>query len=114
MLVWLAQNQSISGEIYLENSHKIGRFLPIAFWWSLTRKLQRNSREMGRFFREFVPKNHAKFDFFFHDLSEALIKREILTSLEVLYTKSYSRNQFLFCKKDAKLVECSLNFPGAS
>ena len=29
----------------------------------------------------------------------ALIKREILTSHEVLYTKSYARNQFLFCKK---------------
>ena len=32
MLVWLAQNRSISGEIYLENNYKIGRFLPIAFW----------------------------------------------------------------------------------
>ena len=31
----------------------------------------------------------------------ALIKREILTSREVLYMKSCSRNQFLFCKKDA-------------
>ena len=31
----------------------------------------------------------------------ALIKREILTSCEVLYMKSCSRNQFLFCKKDA-------------
>ena len=33
-----------------------------------------NSREIGRFFREFVPKNPAKFDFFFRDLSEALYK----------------------------------------
>ena len=31
----------------------------------------------------------------------ALIKREILTSRKVFYTKSYTRNQFLFCKKDA-------------
>ena len=30
----------------------------------------------------------------------ALIKREIHTSREVLYTKSCTRNQFLFCKKD--------------
>ena len=30
-----------------------------------------------------------------------LIKREILTSREVVYTKSCSRNQFLFCKKEA-------------
>ena len=29
----------------------------------------------------------------------ALIKIEILTSRKVLYTKSYTRNQFLFCKK---------------
>ena len=28
-----------------------------------------------------------------------LIKREILTSHQVLYTKSCTRNQFLFCKK---------------
>ena len=31
----------------------------------------------------------------------ALIKREILTSCEVLYTKSWTWNQFLFCKKEA-------------
>ena len=30
-----------------------------------------------------------------------LIKRKILTSREVLYTKSCTRNQFLFCKKVA-------------
>ena len=34
-----------------------------------------NSREIGRFFREFVPKNPAKFDFFFRDLSEALLRQ---------------------------------------
>ena len=31
----------------------------------------------------------------------ALIKREILTSCEVLYMKSWTCNQFLFCKKEA-------------
>ena len=31
----------------------------------------------------------------------ALIKRETLTSREVLYTESCARNQVLFCKKDA-------------
>ena len=72
MLVWSAQNWSISSEICLENNHKIGRFLPIAFLWSMPRKLPRNSREIGRFFRKFVPQNPAKFDFFFRDLSEAL------------------------------------------
>ena len=41
-LVWSAQNRSISSEICLENNHKIGRFLPIAFRWSLPRKLPRN------------------------------------------------------------------------
>ena len=50
-----------------------GRFLPIAFWWSLPWKLPRNYHEIGRFFCEFVPKNPAEFDFFFHDLSEALL-----------------------------------------
>ena len=42
MFVWSAQNQSISCEICLENNHKIGRFLLIAFWWSLPRKLPWN------------------------------------------------------------------------
>ena len=31
----------------------------------------------------------------------ALFKREILTSCKVLYMKSLTRNQFLFCKKEA-------------
>ena len=70
-LVWSAQNRLISSEICLESNHKIGRFLPNSFQWSLPRKLPRNSR-IGRFFREFVPKNPVKFDFFFRDLSEAL------------------------------------------
>ena len=68
MPVWSVQNWSISGEICPENNHKIGRFLPIAF----SEVCPENSREIGWFFREFVPKNPAKFDFFFHDLSEAL------------------------------------------
>ena len=66
-LVWSAQNRSIPSKICL----KISRFLTIAFWWSLPWELQQNSREIVRFFREFVPKNPAKFDFFFHNLSEA-------------------------------------------
>ena len=78
-----AQNRSISSEICLENNHKIGRFLPITFLWSLPRKLPRNSREIGRFFSEFVPQNPAKFDFFFRDLSEALISGTV-PSLPVL------------------------------
>ena len=68
-LVWSAQKRSISSEICFENNHKTGRFLiPIAFWWSL----HWNSRKIGGFFHEFVPKNPANFDFFFRDLSEAL------------------------------------------
>ena len=35
-----------------------------------------NSREIGQFFREFVPKNPTKFDFFVRDLSEALLRRK--------------------------------------
>ena len=65
-----AQNRSISSEICLENNHKIGRFLPIAFVEVCPEK----SRAIGRFFREFVPKNPAKFHFFFRDLSEALLR----------------------------------------
>ena len=65
------QNRLIFSKICLEKNHKIGRFLPIAFWCSLPRKLPRNYREIGRFFLEFVPKNPVKFEFFFRELSEA-------------------------------------------
>ena len=47
-LVWSAQNQSISSEIFPENNDKIGRFLPIVFRWSLPE----NSREISPFSRE--------------------------------------------------------------
>ena len=54
------QNRLIFSKIYLEKNHKIGRFLLIAFWCSLPRKLPRNYREIGRFFLEFVPKNPVR------------------------------------------------------
>ena len=38
--------------------------------------LSQASRAISRFFREFVPKNPAKFDFFVQDLSEALLRRK--------------------------------------
>ena len=62
-LVWSAQSRLIPSKICLENNHKIGHFL-----------LPRNYREIGRFFREFVPTNPAKFDVFFRDLTEALFR----------------------------------------
>ena len=49
MLVWSAQNRLIPSEIFLESNHKIGRFLPIAFRWSLPWKLLRNYCEMADF-----------------------------------------------------------------
>ena len=90
MLVWSAQNPSISSKICLENNHKIGRFLPIAFWWSLPQKLLWNSREIDRFFCEFVPENPAKFDFFFRELSEALLK--IFPKQPIMLHMSYNVN----------------------
>ena len=58
-LVWSVQSRLIHSKICLENNHKIRRFLPIAFWRSLPRKLPRNYRyrKIGRFFCKFVPKN---------------------------------------------------------
>ena len=38
----------------------------------------KNSREIGRFFRKFFPKNPAKFDFTFHNQSEDLLYRDLL------------------------------------
>ena len=61
MLVWSAQNQSISNKVFPENNHIISFFWPIDFRLSLTRKCLQN---FGRFFLEFAPKNPTKFDFF--------------------------------------------------
>ena len=68
-LVWSAHNRSISSEICPENNHKIHCF----FYQLLSGQVcLENSREIGQFFRDFVPKNPAKFDFFFREISEAL------------------------------------------
>ena len=44
----------------------------------ISTKFPRNSREIGRFLREFVPENPAKFDFFSRDLPEALYKAVVV------------------------------------
>ena len=78
-LVLSVQNRLISSEICLKITTKSAVFLPVAFQPSLPRKFPRNSHEVGRFFHNFVPKNHGKFDFLFRDLSEALyIKKALL------------------------------------
>ena len=55
MLVWSAQNRLIYSEICLVNNHKMGRFLPIAFWWGLPQKLPRNYRENRPIFPRICP-----------------------------------------------------------
>ena len=60
MLVWSAQNRSICDEIFPENNHKIGLFYQLIF----SDVCPENCREIGRFIREFAPKNPVKFDFF--------------------------------------------------
>ena len=67
-LVWFAQNRSISSEICLEITTKSAVFYRLPFG----EVCPEISREIGRFFREFVPKNPAKFDFFLVDLLEVL------------------------------------------
>ena len=64
LLVWSAQNRSISSEICPENNHKIRPFLLIAFRPSLPRRFLRISREIGRFFADFVPKIQRHLTFF--------------------------------------------------
>ena len=107
-LVWSAQNRLISSEICLESNYKIGRFLLIAFQWSLPRKLPRNSREIGRFFREFVPKNPVKFDFFFRDLSEALLRRQTPLHQQKGVQISVLLKMKMSCKILAKGTNCPL------
>ena len=95
-LVWSAQNRLISSEICLENNHKIGRFLPITFWWSLPRKLPRNYLEIERFFPEFIPKNSAKFDFF-----SATCQKPCLGHQAISYSHIVDDLSFLFCEMKA-------------
>ena len=59
-----AQNQSLSGEICSENFLEIGFFFNNRFSAKFDPNFPRNSREIGRFFHEFVPENPTKFDFF--------------------------------------------------
>ena len=59
-LVWSAQNQSISDEIFPENNHKISLFYRLIFGDVCSE----NCREISWFIREFAPKYPAKFDFF--------------------------------------------------
>ena len=87
--VWSLSN-AIKASSFIENIPQISA-KPIAFQRNLLerlsrnrpiftnrfqrnwpRKFPRNSREIGRFFREFAPENPAKFDFFLRNLPEAL------------------------------------------
>ena len=68
-LVWSAQNQSIPREMCPNITTK-----STVFYRLLSGQVcPKNSHKISSFFRDFVPKNPAKFDFFFHDLSEALL-----------------------------------------
>ena len=71
-IVPLNNGRSISSEICFENNHKSAVFYRLLFG----EVCSENSREIGRFFHEIVPKNPAKFDFFVRDLSEALLRRK--------------------------------------
>ena len=57
----------------------------LLFGENLPRKFPRNSREIGRFLREFASSNPAKFHFFSRELSEALFLVEKL--ILVIYTR---------------------------
>ena len=82
MLVWSAQNRSISSEICPENNHKIHCFLLIAFQPSLRQKFPQNSCEIDRFFCDFVPKNPPKFDFFSSTYQKPWYKDNLMTLLQ--------------------------------
>ena len=57
----------------------------LLFGENLPRKFPRNSREIGRFLREFVSSNPAKFHFFTRELSEALCSLNSSLSLKTKY-----------------------------
>ena len=58
-----AQNQLLSSKIGLKISAKLA-FFNNCFWRNLSRIFPPNSREIGRFFCEFISENPTKFGFF--------------------------------------------------
>ena len=68
-LVWSEQNWSISSEICPENNPKICRFFTDCFPAKFAPKIRAKFPRNQLIFHNFVPKNPAKFDFFFRDLS---------------------------------------------
>ena len=64
--------------------------------------------KQGWFFREFVPKNPAKFDFFFRDLSEALSKAFPWIIFVVLF--SVSNHQIVDEKNYTEFIFSEVKF----
>ena len=64
-LVWLVENRSVSSKICPENNHKICCFFIDCFPAKFAPKILAKSCKIGRFFRDFVPKNPAKICLFF-------------------------------------------------
>ena len=114
-----AQNQSLSSKICSGSSHEIGRSLPIIFQRNWPRKFPRNFPEIGRFFREFVPGNPAKFDFFSatyqkpcFQIRKTAYRSELCTSSKYYIRTFGARGTkisiFLpFCSKRSKQAVCT-------
>ena len=69
MLVWSAQNRSISSEICPENNHKIYRFFSDCFPAKFAQKILAKSANFSAILSLKIPRNLT----FFRNLSEALI-----------------------------------------
>ena len=108
-LVWLVQNRSVSSKICPENNHRICCFFIDCFPAKFAPKILAKSCKIGRFFRDFVPKNPAKFDFFFHDLSEGLYGgKEEAWCLSSTYTATSTTTVSMRINCTAmKVVRCS-------
>lgn len=68
------QNRSFSSEICPENFHEISRFLPIIFQRNLPPKFLRILCEIGCFSANLTLQIPQKLEWFFCDLSEALLR----------------------------------------
>ena len=113
MLVWSAQNRSISSEFSLKITTK-----SVVFYWLLFSEVcPKKSREIGQFFREFVPKNPVKFDFFsatyqkpWHNPSDLKISWiEVDVNLEVNWLCLCNLAHFLWWKQ-SKIIWIIVKF----
>ena len=94
-LVWTAQNRSISVKFASKITTKLAVFYQLLFG----EVCPKTFHEIGQFFREFVPKNPAKFDFFSATYQKSWLWQGIVNGGDWLWSPANIKG----ANKDAKI-----------